>query len=141
MGNLSNFLRWKYKITGNLEVLEDSITRAEQSLLSSGQTPSRIRYLRNLAQGLFWKAESTGDQEAYQHASKLVGEAIHMDSASPAYRINFAMEALKHQEREKDWEAAAALATSGVELLPLASPPASQRFDQQDMLMKYGGLA
>jgi tetratricopeptide (TPR) repeat protein len=140
----SNFgiaLQSRFKSTGSMDDLDRSIIMSEHAVVSTPDDhPSLSVYLNNLGTALQMRFERTGLMDDLDRSVTAKEQAATMDIAPPYIRLLAAHTCSNFLISQKDYNRAKYILQTAVRLLPIISPRALKRGDQQYNISRFANI-
>ena len=142
LGNLGTFLGSRYERTGDMADLEEAIQITRQAVASTPKDHSNlVSYLSNLGSCLRSRYERMGDMADLEEANRVFGRSWTSYSSVPFTRIYAASHCLKLLFYLKQYDEAAEIAVSVIDLLPIVTARSLDRNGRQYVVSRFAGIA
>ncbi|KAH8776013.1 CHAT domain-containing protein [Hyaloscypha sp. PMI_1271] len=142
LNNLGNSLGSRYKRTGDIADLEEAIQVARQAVVLIPENHSDMAScLNNLGNSLASRYERSGDKADLEEENRVFGRSWTCYSSPPLTRIYAANRCLILLSHLKQYDEAAEIAVSVIDLLPIINSRSLDRNDRQHILSRFAGIA
>jgi tetratricopeptide (TPR) repeat protein len=142
LNNLGGRLGTRYERTGDMTDLEEAIQVARRAVALTPEDHSGLAmYLNNLGKLLGSRYERTGDKADIEEANRDFGRSWASYTSAPFTRIDAASQCLKMLFYLEQYDEAAEIAVSVIDLLPIVNTQSLDRNDRQHVVSRFAGIA
>ncbi|RFU25267.1 hypothetical protein B7463_g11074, partial [Scytalidium lignicola] len=142
LSNLSWILQNWYELTRDIADLEEALQIARQAVASiPTDYTDQARCLNILGTSLVRLYKRTGDMANLVEANRVFGRSWTSYSSEPFHRIYAASQYLKTLFHLEQYDEAAEIAVSVINLLPIVNTRSLDRNDKQHVLSRFVGIA